>query len=343
MSYSHCYDGILANAALMVLYASASHSIRVQLAITAKRSGQKLPAELLPMHSQWMSFIRAAHMASNAILNDIVDSVAPSQTDTTSPSPTTDTPNLHFSGSDVTVVLSPQDGPSENTKQLFLPLVASTYTQALKILRGEIEYTVASSEQQYPFTKGHQSLDVCFNSLLILETCASQAFSTKRTDRTDCDPKLDSLILKHIQKVSPWVGEYMISVTSMKSPRALRRTIMSFLNKVSGEFLTLIQSVLDSKFINTGTEDKMTPDSPDTDDLLSDSTCRLAMDIFAHWLVLVMLLDGVWWIGGIGEWELGQVIGLMKAQGSFHQSIDTGKGWWPESMYRVKLGPTSNL
>lgn len=36
MAHSDCYDNILANAALMVLYASASHSVRVHLATSAK-------------------------------------------------------------------------------------------------------------------------------------------------------------------------------------------------------------------------------------------------------------------------------------------------------------------
>ncbi|KAJ5650415.1 uncharacterized protein N7484_004138 [Penicillium longicatenatum] len=117
---------------------------------------------------------------------------------------------------------------------------------------------------------------------------------------------------------------------------------MSFLNKAPANFLNLVQSVLDSSSMEAGAENMMTPDSPETENSLLKSMRLLTMDIFAHWLVLVMLLDGVWWIGGIGQWELGRVIALMKPQVSLHQPIDTRETWWPESMHCVKLELASN-
>ncbi|KAJ5748234.1 C6 transcription factor [Penicillium nucicola] len=341
MSYSDCYDNILANAALMVLYASASHSIRVYLASIAKRSGQKLPNEVVPQHSQWISFTRAAHMASTAILNGIAESVTDSHA--TTPGPTSHIPRLPGPVLNNKVILSPQDGPSERTKRLFLPLVATTYSQALKVLREKIESTMASVKTLRGSPCTPSSLGACLKTFFILETCASEALSSDRPDQKHCSPKFEPLVLEYIQKVSPWVGEYMASVTSMRSPTALRRTIMSFLNKVPGEFLTLVQSILDSSFSEDGKEPIMTPNSPSTKDLFLNTTRLLALDIFAHWLVLVMLLDGVWWIGDIGQWELGQVITLMKTHGSLQQSTDTRETWWPESMHCVKLELASNI
>lgn len=64
------YDEVFANAALMVLYASASHSMRVQLASSAKQTNWYLLDELFPQHLQWILFTRAAHTASAAVLND---------------------------------------------------------------------------------------------------------------------------------------------------------------------------------------------------------------------------------------------------------------------------------
>lgn len=111
---------------------------------------------------------------------------------------------------------------------------------------------------------------------------------------------------------------------------------MSFLNKAPAEYLNLVQSVLDSPSAETRAENRMTRDSPGMEVPLLDATHLLAMDIFAHWLVLVMLLDGVWWIRDIGEWELGQVVSLMKTQDLPSQSADIGQTWWPETMYLVK-------
>ncbi|KAJ5993577.1 C6 transcription factor [Penicillium sp. IBT 35674x] len=337
MAHSDCYDNILANAALMVLYASASHSVRVHLATSAKQSGQKLPNQLLPQHSQWMSFTRAAHMASTAILDGIFVSVTNIQTNTNTPSPTINTPALPIQNLNGTVALSPQDGPTEKTRRLFLPLVVSTYTQALENLRRKIESTAALFEMLETSTCNHLQIGACLKAFSVLETCASDALSTKKIVGRRDSAKLEPLVLKHIKKVSPWVGEYMASVTSMKSPKALRRTIMSFLNKAPADFLNLVQSMLDSSFAEAGTENMMAPHSPEPEKPLLNSTRLLTMDIFAHWLVLVMLLDGVWWIGGIGQWELGRVIALMKPQASLHQPINTRETWWPESMHCIKL------
>lgn len=343
MAHSDCYDNILANAALMVLYASASHSVRVHLATSAKRSGQKLPNQLLPQHSQWMSFTRAAHIASTAILDGIVERVTNIQSNTDTPSPSIYTPALPNQNLKGTVILSPQDGPTEKTRHLFLPLVVSTYTQALEILRIKAESTAALCELLEASTCNHLPLDACLKALSVLQTCASDALSTENTVGRHGSPISEPLVLKHIKKVSPWVGEYMASVTSMKSPKALRRTVMSFLNKAPAEFLNLVQSMLDSSFAETGIENTMAPSSPEPQISLSNSMRLLSMDIFAHWLVLVMLLDGVWWIGGIGQWELGRVIALIKPQVSLHQPIDTRETWWPESMHCVKLELTPSL
>lgn len=74
----------------------------------------------------------------------------------------------------------------------------------------------------------------------------------------------------------------MVSVTSMASLKALRRTVMSFLNKAPASFLNLVQSMLDSKFAEASSEDIMALDSPGSSISSLDSTRLLAIDIFAH-------------------------------------------------------------
>ncbi|KAF7174014.1 hypothetical protein CNMCM5623_006324 [Aspergillus felis] len=260
MQNSDSYDHVLANAALMVLYASASHSIRVHLAAAAKKCRQRLPNEVLPQHSQWISFTRAAHTASTAILNGLVAGADEICTATSSPilDARSKLPNPGFCSTDG---LSPEDGPSENTKRIFLPLVASTFDRALE----------------------------------------SQSF------------------------VQP-------------TPYSYRHAwkLYLYLRDVHAQLYPQEKSVLDSPSAEARAENWMTRDSPGTEVPLLDATHLLAMDIFAHWLVLVMLLDGVWWISDIGEWELGQVVSLMKTQDLPSQSADIGQTWWPETMYLVK-------
>ncbi|GKZ99141.1 hypothetical protein AnigIFM60653_003344 [Aspergillus niger] len=334
MQSTESYDNVLANAALMVLYASASHSIRVHLTATAEKYGQRLPTELLPQHSQWISFTRAAHTASSAILNDIVNATPPSSTvvDTGSKSHGT-----------ISSPVSPQDGPSPKTKSLFLPLVTSTCERALGNLRRRAESTTAEQRSSaFCSAIDQRRARALLETINILESCASAALSPGASDKKKV-VFTASLNTQHTSMfgcprgVSPWVARYMISVTSMEAPQILRRIIMSFLNKAPTEFLNIVRSVLDSPTVKGRNENTTLPASSATREPLTVTPIHiLAMDIFAHWLVLVMLLDGVWWISNIGQWELSQVIYLMKRQNVLSQLADSSEMWWPESMYLVK-------
>jgi len=74
----------------------------------------------------------------------------------------------------------------------------------------------------------------------------------------------------------------------------------------------------------------------DTTGLITPTVAQqLAMDIFAHWLVPILMLDDVWWIGDIGSWELGKLVAMrrdVRWSGCFWTNDED---WWPESMYEV--------
>lgn len=103
--------------------------------------------------------------------------------------------------------------------------------------------------------------------------------------------------------------------------------------------------------------------SPDTMDAATSQQLpsvahQLALEIFAHWLVLMILNDTVWWIGDLGSWELGRIIDFRKkivqqlrsasssgdigGIGTYrciwsnqNQQVGEEDSWWPESMYEV--------
>ncbi|PYH45579.1 Zn(II)2Cys6 transcription factor [Aspergillus saccharolyticus JOP 1030-1] len=265
------YDQVLANAALM-------------------QRGQRLPTELLPQHSQWISFTRAAHTASTAVLNDI---------------------------------------------RLFLPIVASTYRQALERLRRRAETTVAPLRPSDCAAGAGAGIraqcQASLQTVSILEQCATAALTSKANGGTVESPRSPALALHRCARVSPWVAQYMVSVTSMGAPQILRRIIMSILNQAPSEYLGLVQSVLDAL-----AADGIGQDAAVAEAGLLSAPYVLAMDIFAHWLVLVKLLDGVWWLGEIGQWEIGQVLSVMKTRNPRGRLAEMGETWWPESMYLVK-------
>ncbi|KAF5133186.1 hypothetical protein E5D57_003809 [Metarhizium anisopliae] len=310
------HDHVLANAALMVLYGSSSHCVRVTLAQMANRRGITLEHELLPTQSQWMMLIRAAHTAFTGLLDvqDDINAVFGSRYISVAENSAFPTPGLSFDN-----VYLAEDGPSEGTKLFLLPAVWATYGPALDQLAAK----VLSLQTQAPRDSG-RNLQACLAAHEILE----QVFSAVFMDKEIPTPHEDEAVhLGRMRSVSPWLTSYLGRVTSSTPSKPLRRTVMAFLNRVPLEYLHLVQSTLDGIPVPGNLNHLNWADSTP---MTMTSAHRLAMDIFAHWLVLVMLLDGVWWIGGIGQWELGRIVSSAQAR------AEPGGKWWPESMYNAK-------
>lgn len=338
------YDGILANAALMVLYSSANHCLRVRLVEEARQSGGTLPVDLLPQGSQWISLIRAAHTASTGVLNNLADISGDAYIDSNEAivRPSLD---MEKSVPSQANVLCPEDGPSATTRSLFLPIVLSSNDRALERLSARAKW-VADSQPWQQSDWHREELQACLATLPILKAVASASFLPQDVGSDGSRSALsgnDSIPFDRLSKVSPWLGRYLARVTSLTTPRPLRRSIMSFLNQAPLQYLGIVQSVLDSLPMEANIVNCASWENPSQGASQLSMTQLLAMEIFAHWLVFAMLLDGVWWIGGIGQWELAQVLSLMKSQQSLIQSLEVGETWWPESMYNVKCELTKHL
>lgn len=326
------YDYILANAPLMVLYGSASHCLRIRL--TEMWSGEApLPSEFTPTQSQWISLIRAVHLAYDGLLNDQPEFPSPVQHSGSEPRQIEAQPTV---GGDAFLA---EDGPTEATKNFLLPIISGTSGVAMEKLRTRAH----SAGMVEMFATGQSyspELLACYSALDVLKEILSEVLSP-RGDSTPASATVNQLLglsdtppLGRLEKVSPWLRKYLGRVTSATNPGPLRRTITAFLNRVPAEYLNMIQSMLNEIPVQVGEEGQV-PWAIHPDLLQLDETHQLAMNIFAHWLVLVLLLDGVWWIGGIGAWELRRVVSFMKGCGPPDGPNGTGQDWWPESMYNV--------
>ncbi|KAK4180719.1 putative transcriptional regulatory protein [Triangularia setosa] len=316
--HQECYDATLANAPLMVLYILANHSVRIQWA----ESMPGVPTGFVPTELQWVSLIRATHLAYSGMLRDTDQRLEPCP-DTVSPASNPSiSPLDHLSpDSPITHVVSPEDGPTKHTRELFLPILAATSRAALTDLRTRAETRRASMMQADP------EVAFSFVALKALEDIADEVFKTNtdvinlklspssgRPSLTPPPPQ------SRLSCVSPWLRNYLARVTMATPTRPLRRTITAFVNRVPAEYLTLVQFSVE-----------LLPECCAVEGLMTSR--RLAMDIFAHWLVLVMLLDGVWWIGGIGAWELGRIVATLGDKGFGEAQGKTT--WWPASMYSI--------
>ncbi|KAK2783164.1 hypothetical protein FQN53_009353 [Emmonsiellopsis sp. PD_33] len=345
------YDHILANGTIMVLYGSACHCVRIHLIDIARSRDESLPIEMLPAQFQWISLIRAVHTAFVGLLNSPSDySNTNSVTDSdswrwrSSSPPLLDTLTLSENET-----ISAENGPSEQTGQLFLPIVGASYSPALEKLHAKAQFIAMSESSRDTLADPHDcpqlpngcssEIQACLAALEILDNLISTMFSGQWTAPEPHERSIFNLEFPPVgplSEVSPWLRSYLARVTSVTSSNApLRRIIMAFVNQVPLEYLTLVQSILDLIPIEKA---DTAWEKPDGESLPPHHpTHLLAMDIFAHWLVLVMLLDGVWWIGGIGEWELGRVVSFMRHQTYLDPLASRGGKWWPESMLKVKM------
>uniref|UniRef100_A0A0D2XXK5 C6 transcription factor n=1 Tax=Fusarium oxysporum (strain Fo5176) TaxID=660025 RepID=A0A0D2XXK5_FUSOF len=286
------YDHVVANAPLMVLYATANHAVRIHVEKTLD-AGER--TSLAPVQLHWMTLIRAAHLAYTGLLHSTKD-FGFLEDFTASPPDIT----LNSQSTNGLVPLG-ENGPTPQTEQLLMPIIAATSGSALEKLRTRAQALefAAHLKPSWESPGEDTELQACLVALEALSSIVKELFHPDQSAYTDSQqPDLEAgwAALSQLSDVSPWLRNYMARVTFSTPPKPLRRTIMWFLNRIPSEFLSIVESVLD----NIPTSPGSIPDEGIQCEGDVSETTRLAMDIFSHWLVLVMLLDGVWWIGGIG-------------------------------------------
>lgn len=354
------YDTVLANATLMTLYGNAVHCVRIRLIqLYGNKMGSSIghrpiPTEFVPAQSQWISVIRAAHCAFVGLRAKVESSVV---VDENSPSPAAEllqeADELQLALTDgVGEVKCSQDGPTAATLHLFQPIVTATIGDAMKSLRKRVFQRTRQTCKDANTAANLDTQQVCTNALTILESIISETLpgiliiDDSRTSQQRRPPgnNTHEASTGRLSLVAPWLRAYTARVTSNSSslsnetpgscltPHPMRRRITSFLNRVDAGYLILVQETLERMALPELGE-TLGPNYRE----LESAESRCAMDIFAHWLVLMCLLDGVWWIGGIGMWELGRVVSHM--EGSEAQEVGQEKEeiWWPASMYRIRL------
>lgn len=343
------YDHVLANAALMVLYGSASHWVRIRLmrvcVCEAGGSGSRLPEQFVPVRSQWMSLIRAVHSAYVGLLADQAQNPTVA---VISESEAASLPRVEYGDVDI---VCPQDGPSDDTRRLFLPILAATSAAALTRLRAR------ARQVEVDASLDNGGLRACMEALAVFQTVLGETFGGKRhgglspeTQGSQIDDPRGTLhppSLGRLSNVAPWLRRYTARVTmNSTDSRPLRRTINAFINRVPTTYLHMVQATLEHIPVEatsrgiTSSQDG-TLEGTDGGD---SQVHRLAMEIFAHWLVLLLLLDGVWWIGGTGAWELGRVVAYVRERGWVGKGDkDEDEVWWPQGMYDIWMELSRNL
>ena len=348
------FDNVLANAAMMGMYGSASHNTRIWLAKTATFADQRL-GDFVPKLPQWISLFRAVHMAYVGLLNNRLGAADMGRSPARSPvSPSASGSmqyeyNVSSRGENQLAFGQRRGAPADHP---LYPILAATVGSAMVKLHDKAR-EIAIVQESSPLTAFYEfgppspssnpDLQACYSALSILNDIIADTFRAgDSTPVSHANLALDVDIepMGQLSEVSPWLRRYTASITSMVPSRLPRRTIMAFIHKAPTRYLRLVEEAISI----VQTEPPPTTDEmdgvwgiPPPPPLASQPSMahQLAMEIFAHWLVLVILLDNVWWIGGIGSWELGRVVASRNDVRWRACLWNKEEDWWPESMFEV--------
>ncbi|KAJ6128901.1 Protein of unknown function DUF3468 [Penicillium samsonianum] len=337
------YDHILANAAIMGMYGSGSHCIRIWLAETAS-SDDLERGRFMPKGCQWISLFRAVRVAYTGLLNESLKTEELVQlgpvASSINPVASCDFQMRHECK--LSSWGEQQSGPKDH---VLYPIMAATVVSALKRLRESAKEITRNGMGDYgdwdtPPTHSDSNIKACFAALELFENIACETFHDKNLmsntpGHYNLASEVDISDVGQVSKVSPWMWRYTARITSMIPSRLPRRFIMAFIHKVPTKYLNLVEDMMG--YMQSGAPGSrgiaVCPLNPlNSEPSLSH---QLAVDIFAHWIVLVMLIDKVWWIGGIGVWELRQLI-ILRRDTRWRMSLwKRYENWWPESMFEI--------
>jgi len=259
------YDHVLANAAMMGMYGSASHCARIWLAKTA------VPGELdgplcgdlfMPGHPQWLSLFRAVRLAYAGLLNDNTPPYSPVALTTES-----DTPGYCRNVLRSLAAEEQQPKPRTVITHPLGPILAATVGSAMAKLNDRARKTQALVQATAGDSdNGDAELEACFTALAILadiitstlfhpsdSSTSSPNPSTTPTHNLSASPPIITKFgvydpvkdpLGRLSQVSPWLRRYTASISSMTPSTVPRRTIMSFVHKVPRLYLNLVEEVV---------------------------------------------------------------------------------------------------
>lgn len=340
------YDNILANAAMMGMYGSASHNTRIWLAKTASFTDQGL-GDSVPKLPQWISLFRAVHLAYVGLLNNRLGTTDMTHSPARSPVSPMASTGMQYEYNVSSRGEQPQPRGAQTNHPLY-PILATTAGSAVTRLNDkarEISIIQESSpltsfyDLEPPDPQSGTDLQACYAALAIFNDIVVNTFrggDSTPVSHTNLALDVDIEPMGQLSEVSPWLRRYTASITSMVPSRLPRRTIMAFIHKVPTRYLSLVEEVM--SLIQTEPQPADDMDGPWGLPSLSPEPSvahQLAMDIFAHWLVLVILLDNVWWIGGIGAWELGRIVASRNDVRWRTCLWNKEDDWWPESMFEI--------
>lgn len=258
------YDHVLTNAAMMGMYGSRSHCIRIWLAETATVDGLSMD-KLRLRGAQWISFFRAARIAYAGLLKGTRESDDMTHSQDSSFANTLSNGGLQgLHGYKPSMQANP---PRSLKSHPLYPIFAETIPSALETLNRRARDLIALLSTDFVDNQYTPDIQACFTALQIFNDIVSETFAVKATNTMspvsfggafNGDSEIE-LVIQNLN-VSPWIGRYTANITSMIPSKLPRRFIMALIHKAPSRYLSLVEEMIDI-VQSEGSLDSIDPDT----------------------------------------------------------------------------------
>ncbi|KAL2825346.1 hypothetical protein BDW59DRAFT_172424 [Aspergillus cavernicola] len=229
--------------------------------------------------------------------------------------------------------IPPSPTPPSRTHPMF-PLIAETSQIAFSKLQERLKSTFLYQTDPIP----NHSLSACAAAFELLSTIRTNSFSQSPSPTPLPFPNQTQPSIPH---VSPWLLSFSTRPALPSPTEPLTRSFLAFLVQAPQAYLDLVLPLLDQRMESPTHARFNNINNPASIDLTPEQA--LALDIYAHWSVLMLLVEEEsWWIGKLPSITL---TGMLNGYGDgfvgrlwpgFGNGNGEGQGqWWPKSMLGV--------
>ncbi|EXJ72405.1 uncharacterized protein A1O5_04909 [Cladophialophora psammophila CBS 110553] len=203
------------------------------------------------------------------------------------------------------------------------PFLAATFHQALSHLRCRIESALATPQADDDHTAS------TFDAYEILNGIMTSTFSDSQSIEISLEcvtyPKFSVAPDSLLAQAPGWLQNFILRRPRPTHTEPLARSFLAFFSGAPQTYVDLLLPLLDPR----------TPENASADDDRELTTAEvLALDVYAHWLVLMLLMENEeWWVG---EFPFVALQGLIARYGAgFLGTSLVQHQWWPASMLEV--------
>lgn len=166
-----------------------------------------------------------------------------------------------------------------------------------------------------------QAIGACWSALSMLEAMCSAVFHPPSSPSPTTSPSAttDDSTSSPQDPTLPWLRPFVSPPITYSTSRPLTGGVLSWSTRVPPQYIAMLSEPMPTHRVS------------DDDETQFELQIRvLAWDIYAHYLVCMILLEGeAWWISDLGASDISKIDGVLSLSDADWAGQD---GWWPERM-----------